>query len=487
LAIAVKDEKSGAPLAARMELRDARGRPVRNRPKGAVAVGDSIYLPGELTLELRRGDYAFLIEAGPEYHTRRGQFTIDRNSEGAQEITLRRIVDMRGEGWWAGDLDVEAPLSDLPLMMKARGIDLAPAATIVNVGGRCRKVQQRKRPAEAPGDASLFFGPWAAVDRRRGGGLLLLAVDDAPLPDVCRWKNDDPALPLLDAAERSGACVTAVSPRAWDLPVWIAAGKLDAIQLIDRFTQPDAAARDDGERPYDTSRYPGKAGVGRASEAIYHHLLNCGLRVPPAAGSGLAAGGSGRIAAAPPLGANRVYVQCGETCSRQSWFSGLRDGQVLVTNGPLLRTRVEGHPPGHVFDLATGDRHEFHIALDLAFYEQTNVEYLEIVKDGKAVHQIRLDELAGNAGRLPPVAFDRSGWFLVRAVTENTDLYQYATTGPYYVQVGDQRCISRASVHFFLNWLEEAADHFATNSDARQAIDNARPFWADLDRRATGE
>jgi hypothetical protein len=487
LAITVKDEKTGDPLAARMELHDAKGRPVRIRPAGAVALGDSIYFSGEVTLELGRGDYTFLIEAGPEFRTRPGRFTIDRRAEDMKEVTLRRIVDMQGEGWWAGDLDIEAPLADLPLMMRARGVDVAPAAAAVNQHGHCRNVKQKPAGDGAAADAGeLLVGPWAALDRRKGGGLVLVGTDDAqPLPDVCRWKDDEPMLQAVDAGRDAGACVVAMTPLAWELPVWVASGKLDAVALIDRFTVPGAAA-DAGERPFDKSRYAGKAGVGRASEAAYHHLLNCGLRLPPAAGSGVVAGSGGREGV-PPLGINRVYVQCGESCTRESWVAGLRAGQVMVTNGPLLRTRVEGQPPGHVFELAEGERHEFQIALDLAFYEQTNVEYLEIVKDGKAVHEIRLDELASKGGKLPPVEFDSSGWFLVRAVTENTDLYQFASTGPYYVEANYQPRIGRASVQFFLDWLDDAAKHFAGNAAMVAEIDAAKPFWEKLAKHANAE
>lgn len=489
LAITATDEATGEPLAVRMELRDARDRPVRVQPADAVVAGESIYFDGEVTLELKRGDYTFLIEAGPEFRTRPGRFTIDRNSEGTEEVTLRRIVDMRGEGWWAGDLDVETALADLPLMMRARGVDVAPVAAVVNLGGRCRKLKQQKSTVDDDGanSGNLIYGPWAAIDRRRGGGLALLAVDDVnPLPNVCQWKNEDPSLPVVEAGRAAEACVAASSSLAWELPVWIASGRLDAVAIITRSTLPGAAAGDAGERPLDKSRYPGKSGPGRASEAAYHHLLNCGLRLPPAAGSGVVAAGSGRGAAAA-LGANRVYVQCGEACSRVAWLAGLRAGQVMVTNGPLLRTRVDGQSPGHVFELAAGERHEFQIALDLAFYEQTNVEYLEIVKDGKAVHQIRLDELAAKAGRLPPVEFNETGWFLLRAVTENADLYQFASTGPYYVQVEYRQRISRASVKYFLDWLDDAAKHFASSAAIRAEIEAARPFWEKLAKRANTE
>lgn len=31
-----------------------------------------------------------------------------------------------------------------------------------------------------------------------------------------------------------------------------------------------------------------------------------------------------------------------------AWWEGLREGKVVVTNGPL-RPKVNGQPPGHVF------------------------------------------------------------------------------------------------------------------------------------------
>ena len=159
----------------------------------------------------------------------------------------------------------------------------------------------------------------------------------------------------------------------------------------------------------------------------------------------------------------------------------------MVTNGPLLRTQVSGHPPGHQFHLDRGESREFQIALGLAFYEQAPVEYLEIIKNGRVEHEIRLSELADRQGRLPPLRFDRSGWFLVRAMTNRTSNYQFATTGPYYVQSDYQPRISRASVQFFLDWLDAAATEFATYDAVRADIQQARPFWEALLSKANAD
>ena len=69
------DEKSHESIPIRFELRDARGRAVRVRPDDAVVAGESIYFDCQVTLGLRRGQYTFLAEAGPEFITRPGNFS----------------------------------------------------------------------------------------------------------------------------------------------------------------------------------------------------------------------------------------------------------------------------------------------------------------------------------------------------------------------------------------------------------------------------
>jgi hypothetical protein len=149
-----------------------------------------------------------------------------------------------------------------------------------------------------------------------------------------------------------------------------------------------------------------------------------------------------------------VYVYCGDEFSYERWWECLTAGRVFVTNGPLLRPNVEGHAPGHVFLLADGATLSLEIGLELA--TRTPVEYLEIIKNGEVEVSERLADWVGKKGRLPPVTFDDSGWFLVRAVTGDRRKYQFASSGPYYVEKEGRARISRRSVTFFLEWIESA-------------------------------
>jgi hypothetical protein len=467
LTLEAVDEASGEPIAARLVLRDARGRLVRVRAPQTAALGDGLYFPGTVTLPLRRGSYQFVVEAGPEYETRPGTFDIDRGAEDFHRVPLRRRVEMGDEGWRAGDLDVALPSSALELTMQARGLDVVAPAIVVNDHGKCRKLAN---DGAVPLAAPRWTTP-AVLDRRAGGQLLL--VGGQPLVDVCRLDRTASTLDVLAAAAASQSLVVALTPSAWDLPLWADSGELDAIMLIDRHSLEGDAVEPEGEgRRRNRKFFPGKLGIGQYHEAIYHHLLNCGFRIPPVAGSGAGQAGN-------PVGANRVYAYCGAEATPEAWRQAVLAGRTVVTNGPLLRPLVEGHPPGQVFALGEGERRSFRIALNLAFYATRQVEYLEIVQNGRAVHQVRLDELVAARGQLPPVEFAESGWFAVRAVTNETGVYQFATSAPYYVEdYRGQPRIARASVQFFLDWLDEAAAHFADDAAHVARIAAARRGWA---------
>jgi hypothetical protein len=216
---------------------------------------------------------------------------------------------------------------------------------------------------------------------------------------------------------------------------------------------------------------------------VYYQLLNCGLRLPPSAGSGSGLNNN-------PVGYNRMYVHCGEDFSYDSWWENFRRGRVVVTNGPLLQPLVNGELPGHVFQAEEGETVELTIALNLGTRER--IEYLEIVQDGKSVQEVRLDEWAKNNGELPPVTFTKSGWLLVRAVTETSTTLRGAITAPYYVEIGYEPRISKRSAQFFYDWVVERAmrlkDLPAEERDAViQYHRQARDYWQGVIDKANAE
>ena len=224
-----------------------------------------------------------------------------------------------------------------------------------------------------------------------------------------------------------------------------------------------------GGRPRDRVRFPDPLGNAQWSQHIYFQLLECGLRIPPSAGSG-----SGE--SPNPVGYNRMYVHVDGELTYEKWWQEFRAGRVFVTNGPLLKPSVEGELPGHVFQAEKGGKLDFEIGL--TFSTREPVSYFEIIKNGQIEHSVPFSEYS-KSGRLPIVHFDRSGWFLLRAVTDSPKTYRFAMTAPYYVEIGDQRRISKTAVQFFLDWVYERARQIKlddpSNSKKKCSTGTAKP------------
>jgi hypothetical protein len=271
--------------------------------------------------------------------------------------------------------------------------------------------------------------------------------------------------------------VIAVSPTAWELPLWVTIGGVDKVLLLGPQSQWKTAETSDPKgRARDTRFYPDGAGLTRWGEHIYHQLLNAGIRIVPLAGSGTGSTDS-------PLGTNRVYVFSDVPNSVPKWWEQIEAGQVVVTNGPLVRPRVGGSPPGATFLVERGEQVDFEVALNLS--TRDHVEYLEILKNGEPLHEVRLADFAAAGGKLPAVSFDEAGWFAIRAVTNDGKRYQFAESGPYYVATSDGMRSSRASIQFFLTWLEELAARPAVDGGCTPAeVEQARQIWQQRLQRA---
>jgi hypothetical protein len=471
LTIEVIDSETAQAIAARMQINNSRGRPVVLRRPGTAEFGGHFYIDGRLEIPFRLGQYTFELDAGPEYRTLTGHFEIERHADDSKRLEVKRFADLAKEGWYGGDLDVARRAADLPLILRGEGLSIVPARE----PGTPRRPPRRRRngrvesPVQMDGDAAPF-GPFAQLVQQPGGELLLFASDfNKPLPATVRAPENIVAQSTLETileARQRDERIVARTPYAWDLPVWLASGELDAIQLIHHHAlRTGSVDNEDDGRPRDRTLFPGRTGNGRWSEAAYQHVLNCGLRIPPVAGSGSGANEN-------PVGTNRVYVHCEDEFSSERWWEGLEAGRVFVTNGPLLRPLVEGHPPGYVFRLEEGESLSLEIGLDLA--TRVPVDYLQIIKNGEIEAEVRLADWTKQQGRLPPVTFDASGWFLVRAVTNNVATYQFAASGPYYVEQGGKPRISRRSVQFFLDWIDAAEERLRLlpdlDSTPRQAL-----------------
>ena len=86
LELHVVDTDTGKPLACRIHLKNARGRP-RKAP-GMPFLEDHFVFRSPIQLTLREGNYTFEVECGPEYHTQTGHFKMDRGGTDSKTLKM---------------------------------------------------------------------------------------------------------------------------------------------------------------------------------------------------------------------------------------------------------------------------------------------------------------------------------------------------------------------------------------------------------------
>jgi hypothetical protein len=464
--------EAGRAVPCRVQIYDSAGK--TPRILGGPTWNDHVVCEVGVELELPTGKYRYEVERGPECNPVAGELTVVAGGAARLAADLVQIVDLKSQGWWSGELHVHRPIEDLPLLMRAEDLHVAPVITWWNN----RNVwSDRAPPADrlVRFDGDRFYHVMAGEDEREGGALLYFGLTEPLAIGTTDREYPSPMQFLREARRQENVHVDIEKPFWWDVPVWLASGQVDTLGIANNhMCRSTVSPTEAWGKPRDVTRLPAPLGNGHWSQEIYYHVLNCGLRIPPSAGSA-----SGVLP--NPVGYNRAYVHIDGELTYDKWFAGLRAGRTFVTNGPLLRVRASEQLPGHVF--ASRDKVEIDLTGNLE--GRDTVPAIEIIRDGRVERRVPAAEFSktGSLGRL---TFNTSGWFLVRAIADNPTTFRFASTGPWYVEVGDsRRRVSRASARFFLDWTEERMRRVKVDDPARreevlEPHRRARDYWADL-------
>ncbi len=441
LRIRVVEENTNATTPCRMHIKDAAGNTIK--AKDCPAFADHFDCDGEVLLNLPLGEYSYTIERGPEYAPVSGTFVLDAVKMAPKEIRLKRIANLAAEGWWSGDMHVHRPPEELALLMRAEDLHIAPNITWWNATNPWKTAalpEERVHSAEA----HRYYDVLSGEDERNGGAFLFFNL---PRPmDITQAEKEYPSPMrfLEEARSQPQAWIDLEKPFWWDAPVALALGLVDSMGIANNHMHRSGMLDNEAwGKPRDTTVFPSPWGCGLWSQHIYYQALNCGLRIPPSAGSA-----SGVLP--NPVGYNRVYVHLDEPLTWDAWWAGLRAGRCFVTNGPLLRAKANGHWPGHVF------ASDVPLTLDLSAMLDGNddVPCLEIIKNGLLERTVTRQEFQQQG--LGSIHFQQSGWFLLRAVTSVNSTFRFASTAPFYVEIGaEPRIIKKESIQFFMDWIEE--------------------------------
>jgi TolB protein len=225
-----------------------------------------------------------------------------------------------------------------------------------------------------------------------------------------------------------------------ELPVDVALGKVDYIEVLG-FSDHKSTAR------------------------VWYRLLNCGFRLPTAAGTDAMANFASLRG---PVGLNRVYVNVPDgKLDVESWLANLKRGRTFATNGPLLGFSLGDRQTGDELKLSAGT-HE--VKFEAWLRSLVPVDHLEVICNGQVVRDLKLDGNRDTADAKGTLPISSSGWCLLRASSDRAsypvlDSYPYATTSPTYITVDGSKPRATQDATYFIAWIDQLRVAAETHKD----------------------
>lgn len=494
--LVVIDAMTGRPARARVSIADANDRSYApddvwrhaddsfDRHERHFEVG-YFHTAGRSDVTVPAGRVTIEVLHGLEFARELRSVTISAGETRVLRVALHRIANFSAAGWYSGDVHVHMNYGGAyradprTLAAQARAEDLRVVEElIVNKEGRVPDVSYftgRPDPISR-GDFLLFHGQEFHTSYWGHFGILGPRTH-VLIPGYSAYVNTAAAslvptnADVADLSRAQNATVGYVHPfdsypdpsdttqaLTDELPVDVALGKVDYMEIV-AFSDHQSTAR------------------------VWYQLLNCGFRVPAAAGTDAM---TNFASLRGPVGLNRVYVHVEGPLTHDRWLAGLRAGRTFATNGPLLWFSVSGHGIGDTVRLPAGSHR---LTVHARLRSIVPVDHVEIVSQGHVVWS------AAPNGR--PVTsldvdtalvFDHSTWLTLRAWSDHAtapilDIYPFATTSAIDISVGDEPVRSTTDAAYFLKWLDRLAagtrDYKWFNSEAERThvlsrIDSAR-------------
>ena len=478
-------DPAGRPLSARISVTTAEGRGYA--PDDAWRHADEAFTrserqfeypyfhsTGSAELTVPAGRVHVEVWRGPEYRVARADVSVPTGVRTTRRIVLERVDDLPARGWWSGDVHVHmnygGAYRNTPphLAFQAGAEDLHVVENlIVNKEQRIPDIAYFRTDADPVSTATFLLRHAQEFHTSVWGHLGLLGLTSHYLlPEYAGYPNTAAASLALtnatvaDLAHAQRGLVGYVhpfdtrpdpadttAPLYYELPADVALGKVDYLEVM------------------------GYSDHLITSE-IWYRLLNCGFRLPAAAGTDAF---PNFASLRGPPGLVRVFVHSGATLDHQRWLAGLKAGRTFVTNAPLLEFSLAGHAIGDEIRIPSAVQQ---LRAVVGLRSNVPIDHLEIIGNGKVVATVPLDAGRTTAHDTVPVPVNGSGWYVLRAYSDRAempvlDLYPFASTSPIYVRVGDQPVRSIEDAKFFVRWIErvESATRASTawNTPAEQA------------------
>jgi len=435
LAFRSKDGRYLPPYGHRTEINDA-----WFQDYGAdVKLQDSsfAYVDGTFQVELPVGEVYAEMTKGFEYAPVRRRLQIEPGQR-ELELEITRLADFRAQGWITADTHVHF---------------LSPSTGILE--GQAEGLNLINLLASQWGDlftnvGDLFQGPvrsqdgetmvWVGTENRQHllGHIGLLGGHGEPVyPMTAAGPSEsyigDPVWSSLAAwadacRKREGLAVAVHFPYPTaELAADIVLGKIDAVELYPR----------DGI--FDNLRYN-----------EWYRYLNCGYPLP-------AVGGTDKMGAYMPVGANRTYAWIGgEEFSFANWAKAVRQGNTFVTTGPLLLFQADGRRPGEEIVVGAGGGA---IEVRVEAKSFVPIHRVEVIFNGKVLASHEENAGARQVVLKEKVKVPGPGWLAARCSsrygpTTSWRMGVAAHTSPVYLRAPGRDLFSPPAAAYFLTLIE---------------------------------
>jgi TolB protein len=486
LLITVVDSTTRRPMPARLSVRQSDGKFVS--PDNAWRHADEAierdaqrfeygywHSRGTDTLAVPAGAYTIQVWRGPEWRTLSRPVIVKADSTTRQRFVLSPLLppasSLQSQGWWSGDTHVHMNYggvyrntpANLAHQARAEGVHVVNNL-IVNKEQRIPDIAYwRATPLFAASDVvvangqEFHTGLW-------GHASLLGLREHLVLPDYAAYPGTALAslyptnATIFDVAHAQGAITGYVHPFdfrpdladmqggvPYELPVDVATRRVDFLEVM------------------------GYSDHLVTSE-IWYRLLNCGFRVPAAAGTDAF---PNFASLRGPPGLVRTYAKSGTTLDHRRWLDAIKAGRTFVTNGPLLTFTVNNREAGSEIRLPFAGAHLVRVRVTLR--SNLPVNHLEIVGNGKV-----LSRLPGSVRDTTIVLrVTSSQWFLARAYSDRPrlpilDLYPFASTSPVYVTIGNAPPSCGEDAEYFLRWINLLSQRVRADTSWNSSVERDR-------------
>lgn len=474
LRVRVLDEE-GVVTPARIYLTGSDGRAYR--PAGALARvsnadygqpfgGDYyFYSTGDFQVDLPPGAATLEVVKGFEYQPVSRAVSIADGGSGTAEVRLQKPFDLRRQGWFSGDTHIHPNVyddhlirpADVLLIARAEDLNLPHLLVCNDVSSHINDRQYfQGRPHHLSEENTILY--WnqemRAGDVNNHVGYLGLKTLIQPAyvgwPGTPLPFDHPPNYQMGLAAKAQGAFVTYVHPGLpSQYPVDIALGAADTIDVM-------------CQRNEDTNT------------EHWHQLLNCGFQCPISAGTDAFLNTPYHLIA----GAGRIYVRSGSPLTYEGWLKAYREGRSFVTNGPLLKFRVNGEEAGEEIRWDAGS---LSLEIEAEAVSHVPMTRMDLIVNGRVAASQEAEE-GGKLIRLRrETEISDSAWVAVRVHGEPhklvpNDTSLYAHSGPVYCYRGDRRIAVRESAAFFIRQIDQMIQRLETRGVFRDSADKEAMF-----------